>query len=163
MSTFPKFTSLFSKGATPSAGALLLLLPPVVNAQQRTYAEYPQRRGLVEQLRSKDMPTWLTIDGEVRGRTEGQTSYAYAQNGDRTYELTRLYIGMEVRPNRFLTGYLQAIDTHALGLPLHATGSNMRDVFDDRQAYLRIQLPTHDVPVQVVAGRQELRLGASAS
>ena len=121
-------------GALPAA--LLALAPCALKAQQRTYADYPQKRG-TEQLRLKNMPSWLTINGEFRGRTEGQTSYSYAQNGDRIYELTRAYIGMEVRPTRYLTGYLQAMDTHSLGLPLHATAANMRDVFDDRQAFLR--------------------------
>jgi hypothetical protein len=142
------------------AASLSVLTSYGLTAQQRTYADYPQKRGLVEQLSWQSMPLWLTINGELRGRTEGQTSYSYEQNGDRVYELTRGYIGLEVRPTKYLTGYVQAIDSHALGLPLHATAANMRDVFDDRQAYVRLQFAHHNVPVQLVAGRQEMKFGS---
>ena len=97
---------------------------------------------------------------ELRGRTEGQTSYSYAQNGDRAYELTRVWGSLEVRPSSFLTGYIQFMDTHALGLPLHAVASNMRDTFDDRQAYLDFHVKPAGVPVSLSAGRRELKFGS---
>jgi hypothetical protein len=47
------------------------------------------------------------------------------------------------------------MDTHALGLPLQDTAANMRDSFDLRQGYLDF----HYKPVQLIVGRQELRIG----
>ena len=129
-------------------------------AQTASYADYPQKRGFVQPLQWEALPSWMTIGMELRGRTEGQTSYSYTQNGDRIYELTRDYLSLEVRPTSFLTGYLQSIDTHALGLPTHVISANMRDVFDDRQAYLDFHIRPKNVPVQLIAGRQELKFGS---
>ena len=60
-----------------------------------------------------------------------------------------------MRPARWLTGYIQFIDTHALGLPLKYVAANMRDAFDDRQAYLDF----HVKEFKIIAGRQELKYG----
>ncbi|MGI4827989.1 MAG: alginate export family protein [Janthinobacterium lividum] len=143
-----------------SAAALLASACLPALAQQALYADYPQKRGGVAPLQWEKLPSWLTIGMELRGRTEGQTSYSYAQNGDRIYELTRDYISLEVRPTSFLTGYIQSIDTHALGLPLHVVASNQRDVFDDRQAYLNLHVKPGGVPIELIAGRQELKFGS---
>jgi hypothetical protein len=97
----------------------------------------------------------MTLDFELRGRTEEQTALTEIQGKDRLYELTRVWGGMTVRPTEWLTSYAQFMDTHALGLPLQDTAANMRDVFDLRQGYLDFQYR----PVQVIVGRQELRIG----
>jgi hypothetical protein len=70
--------------------------------------------------------------------------------------LTRVYGGPEVRPAKFLTGYIQFIDAHALGLPLQYVATNQPDIFDDRQAYLKFHLNK----VEIFAGRQELKDGS---
>ena len=58
-------------------------------AQTQAYADYPQTRGGVEQWKQEDFPSWLSLDGQIRLRTEQQTSYQYISGNDRTYELTR--------------------------------------------------------------------------
>jgi len=95
------------------------------------------------------------MDFELRGRTEEQTSLGYVSGKDRLYELTRVWGGMTVVPTKWLTVYGQFLDVHALGLPLRDTAANMRDNFDLRQVYLDF----HYKPVQLVVGRQELRIG----
>jgi hypothetical protein len=124
------------------------------------YSDYPQKRGQIQPLHWDVLPAWMTIRMELRSRTEGQTSYNYTQNGDRIYDLTRDYVSLEVRPTSFLTGYIQSIDTHALGVPTHVISANMRDVFDDRQAYIMFHVKRKNVPIAVVAGRQELKFGS---
>ena len=169
--TSPKPRRLSAKGflpslgriALPAAAAALLLGSGLstARAQQVLYQDYPQRRGLVEPLQWEKLPSWMTLGMELRGRTEGQTSINYLQNGDQVYELTRVYGSLEVRPSKFITGYLQFIDTHALGLPLHLVASNMRDVFDDRQAYVDLHTaPGTHVPIHLYTGRQELKFGS---
>lgn len=128
--------------------------------QSSVYFDYPQTRGKVQPLQWQSLPSWLTLNAQLRGRTEGQTSFNYTQDGDRIYELTRIYGGLEVRPATFLTGYLQFIDAHALGLPTHVIGTNMRDAFDLRQGYLNLHVRPGGVPVRFVAGRQELKFGS---
>jgi hypothetical protein len=118
-------------------------------------ALYPLKEGIVQPLHTSDIPRWMTLDMEVRGRTEEQTSLGYVSGKDRLYELTRVWGGMTVVPTNWLTIYGQFLDLHALGLPLRDTAANMRDNFDLRQGYLDF----HYKPVQLIVGRQELRIG----
>jgi hypothetical protein len=97
----------------------------------------------------------MTLDVQVRLRTESQTGYQYISGNDRIYELTRLFGGMTIRPSAHFTGYMQFIDAHALGLPVHAVAANMRDSFDLRQGYLEF----HSNYLGLTAGRRELRYG----
>ena len=124
------------------------------------YPEYPQRLGKAQPLQWMALPAWVTLNFELRGRVEGQTSASYTQNRDRTYLLSRAYGGIELRPTSFATAYLQFIDTHALGLPLHAVQMGQRDVFDLRQGWLNLHESAGRVPVQLIAGRQELKFGS---
>ncbi len=119
------------------------------------YIEYPQILGKEQPLHLDGIPQWATFDGQVRGRTENQTSVDYIPGNGQLYELTRIYGGLRVRPSKYLTGYIQFIDTHALGLPLQYTLANERDSFDARQAYLDF----HFKQYKIIAGRQELRYG----
>src|SRR3984885_731750 len=122
------------------------------SAQQ---ALYPLKEGTVQTFHKSDVPSWLKLDMELRGRTEEQTSLGYVSGKDRLYELTRVWGGMTVVPTNWLTFYAQFMDLHALGLPLQDTAANMRDAFDLRQGYLDF----HYKPVQLIVGRQELRIG----
>ena len=141
--------------------AIVLIFSSIyTSAQQTLYADYPQKRGKVEPLQWNELPSWMTLSMELRGRTEGQTSFNFTQNGDRIYELTRAYGAFEIRPTHFLTGYMQFIDTHALGLPTHVIQSNMRDVFDLRQGYFDLHGRPGAVPVDIFVGRQELKFGS---
>ena len=155
-----------------SAGAQTGTQPPAqeapaiqADAPQSTsntglYADYPLRRGKLQPLEWNALPAWITLNAELRGRFEGQTSFSYTQNGDRLYILTRAYGGIELRPTHFATAYLQLIDTHALGLPVHAVQTNQRDVFDLRQGWLNLHGTAGKLPVQLIAGRQELKFGS---
>ena len=133
---------------------------PQSTSNQTPYPEYPIHRGKLQPLQWNELPSWITLTSELRGRLEGQTSFNQVQNADRTYLLTRAYGGVELRPTHFATGYLQFIDTHALGLPLHAVASNQRDVFDLRQGYLDLHATAGKVPVHLISGRQELKFGS---
>ncbi len=118
-------------------------------------ALYPLKEGVVQPLHRSDIPSWMTLDVEMRARTEEQTSLGYVSGKDRLYELTRVWGGVKVDPTDWLTFYAQFTDLHALGLPLLDTAPNMRDSFDLRQGYLDF----HYKPVQLIVGRQELRIG----
>jgi hypothetical protein len=127
-------------------------------AQTQSYADYPKTRGGVEQLKQEDIPSWLSLDGQIRLRTEDFTSYQYTSGNDRIYDLTRIYGGLTVRPTSYLTGYAQFIDAHALGLPVNIVGPTMRDTFDLRQGYLEYH--NEDNNFRLYAGRKELRYGS---
>jgi len=126
-------------------------------AQTQAYADYPQTRGKIQGWKQEDFPSWLSLDGQIRLRTEDWTSYQYTPGNNRIFELTRVYGGLAIRPTSFLTAYTQFIDTHALGLPVEHIASNMRDVFDLRQGYLEYH--NEDNNVRLYAGRKELKYG----
>jgi hypothetical protein len=126
-----------------------------VSSGRAQQALYPLKEGILQPFHNSDIPSWISFDMELRGRTEEQTSLGYVSGKDRLYELTRAWGGMKVVPTNWLTFYSQFMDTHALGLPLRDTAANMRDTFDLRQGYLDF----HYKPVQLVVGRQELRIG----
>jgi hypothetical protein len=138
--------------ARVAALAVVLVLRPSGWAQQSLY---PLKEGIVQPFHNTDIPKWMTLDMELRGRTEEQTSLGYVSGKDRLYELTRVWGGVTVVPTDWLTFYAQFMDLHALGLPLRDTAANMRDNFDLRQGYLNF----HYKPVQFIVGREELRIG----
>ncbi len=120
-------------------------------AARAQYKDYPKAEGPA-QAYGGEAHKWA-IDGEVRGRAENQTAINYLPGANETYELTRLRGGFTVRPAKWLTGYLQFHDNHALALPLTYTAANMRDSFDLRQGFAEFV----SKPVKIFAGRQELK------
>ena len=138
--------------ARASAVAAVLVFASSGQAQQ---ALYPLKEGIVQPFHSSEIPSWMTLDMELRGRTEEQTSLGYVSGKDRLYELTRVWGGVTVVPTNWFTFYAQFMDTHALGLPVKDVAANMRDSFDLRQGYLDF----HYKPVKLIVGRQELRIG----
>ena len=126
-----------------------------LNSQALIYRQYPQPEGRVEPLQFKNFPKWATLDMQIRERGESQSSEKYVSGYDAIYDLSRIWGGLEVRPTKWLTGYIQFLDAHALGLPLYYVSANQRDAFDLRQAFLKY----HGHNITIIAGRQELRYG----
>jgi hypothetical protein len=148
------------RGLSALAGCLFLVHGALaqqsgLNSQALIYMDYPQPSGEVESLQLTNLPKWATLDMQLRAREESQSSDGYVAGNDAVYVLTRVWGGLEIRPTKWLTGYMQFVDAHALGLPLKYTTANQRDSFDDRQAFLAF----HAKGVKVIAGRQELRYG----
>jgi hypothetical protein len=119
------------------------------------WAQQALKEGIVQPFHNGDIPKWMTLDMELRGRTEEQRALGYVAGKVRLYELTRVWGGMTVVATNWLTFYGQYMDLHAQGLPLQDTAANMHDTFDLRQGYLDF----HYKPVQFIVGRQELRIG----
>ena len=144
---------------------ITLLIVPVASAQYQypkhstsafdQYKDYPQLRGDTHSLTEHALPSWMTLDGELRSRTEDQTAIGLLPGQGHFYELERVRGGMELRPTSWLSTYVQFHDLHALGLPLKYTAANMRDNFDFRQAYVDFKYK----PFQFFAGRQLLNFG----
>jgi hypothetical protein len=126
-----------------------------LNSQSLVDIEYQQPSGKVQALPVPGFPKWASLDMQLRAREENQSSDKYISGNDAVYVLTRVWGGLELRPFSWLTGYLQFVDAHALGLPLAYVASNQRDTFDDRQAFLDF----HVRDFHAIAGRQELRYG----
>jgi hypothetical protein len=155
----------FSAAFVPVLVLVALGIAPAASAQYQypqnstatfdQYKDYPQLRGETQSLTEHALPSWMTLDGELRSRTEDQTAINLLPGQGHFYELERVTGGMNLRPTSWLSAYVQFHDLHALGLPLEYTAANMRDTFDFRQAYLNF----HYKPFQFFAGRQLLNFG----
>ena len=130
---------------------LLLATGPRAEAQ---YVDYPVRDAVAKPIKLSEQKRWM-IDVEIRGRTEDQTALNYVRGDNEIYELTRVRGGIRVHPAKWVSGYLQFHDTHGLNLAVTSTAASMRDSFDLRQGYLDL----HYRPVQILIGRQELKIG----
>ena len=126
-----------------------------LNSQALVDMDYPTPTSSARPFKFDNLPRRVTLDLQIRERGENQSSDGYVSGNDAVYNLSRIWGGVELRPTRWLLAYMQFVDAHALGLPLRYVLSNMRDDFDDRQAFLEF----HARQVQVIAGRQELRYG----
>jgi hypothetical protein len=160
---------LMMDGTTVSRGIValfvaLLAVPPAFSQYQypkssvtvfNEYKDYPQIKGKTQSLTEKKLPSWMTLDGELRSRTEDQTAINLLPGQGKFYELERIRAGIEVQPTPWLSAYVQVHDLHALGLPLKYTAANMRDNLDFRQAYVEFNYK----PVKLFAGRQLLDFG----
>jgi Molybdopterin oxidoreductase len=102
-----KVTRLWSVLALVSVMIAALAFAASGRAQQ---ALYPLKEGIIQPLHTSDIPRWMTLDMEMRGRTEEQTSLGYVSGKDRLYELTRVWEGMTVVPANWLTLYAQFLD-----------------------------------------------------
>ncbi len=116
---------------------------------------YPAHRGKPQDLHLEQLPSWLSFDGELRGRSEYQSALGEVTGRGRYYELTRARSAFTVRPTSWLTGYLQFQDTHALGLTLRTVAANQRNQFDFFQGYVSLTAKKTDL----IVGRQILRFG----
>jgi hypothetical protein len=134
-------------------GLAASLLVPAASAQQ--YVDYPQHQGKQQTLELKWVPSWATLDMDLRERTEAQTALNYVPGNLQVYGLTRVRGGLAVRPFQWVTGYIQFSDNHVPGLPSKYVAANMRDQFDVRQAYLLF----HREQARLFVGRQELKYG----
>lgn len=137
-------------------GFFLALCATAASAQITEYEDYPKTRGQIERFQTPAMPAWLRLDGELRGRPEGQTALGTGFQDGAGYLLSRVRGGARITPLRPLQFYIQFQDTHALGLSSKLTSSNMHDNFDLYQGYMQLR----GGPATLIAGRQELRFGS---
>lgn len=150
------FAALFCALALFFANPSAVAQRSALNPQSLVTSDYPQPQSRVQPFEFSAVPKWASIDFQVRAREENQSSDKYISGNDAIYALTRVWGGVEIRPSRQFTAYLQFVDAHALGLPLAYVAANMRDEFDARQAFLA----WHPKHVEIIAGRQELRYGS---
>ena len=107
---------------------------------------------------NKDLPHWMKFTFESRGREEGRTGMGFKDGANDTYTLTRIRIGLDLKPAKWLHFYVQGQDSRAIDIaPARAT-SSLKNTFDLRQGYVEFKSGEKNwVSLQV--GRTELNLG----
>src|ERR1700694_790004 len=84
----------YSWGAWPVKWSWLTLFfalsAVACSAQITEYGDYPKTRGQIEQFQTPLLPDWLQLDGELRGRLEGQTALGTNAQEGAAYLLSRV-------------------------------------------------------------------------
>jgi hypothetical protein len=103
------------------------------------------------------LPHWIQFGGEFRNRVESQDGLAYAPVND-VYDLTQLRVGIYVQPTKWLELVGVTQDSRVFFNHHVATGSPYQNIWDVREAYLKLGSST-DGWFDVVAGRQMFSFG----
>jgi hypothetical protein len=106
---------------------------------------------------NSQLPGWLRFSGEYRLRPEDHTAYGFVGGADDGFLLSRLRLNLTATASDSLSFFVQAQDSHALGIDSSHVTTSINDTFDLRQAYIQL---TPKSWIRVRAGRQEFRFGS---
>lgn len=107
---------------------------------------------------NRSLPKWLRFSGEFRDRVEGRSAFGFRSGVNDGYDLTRLRLNMELAPNKWLRGFVQAQDARASGIDSSRVNPTLKDIFDLRQAYVELKSGEKG-RLSLRVGRQELNFG----
>jgi len=107
---------------------------------------------------NKDLPTWMRFTFEIRAREEARTSLEYEAGDNDTYTLTRMRIGLDLKPAKWFRFYVQGQDSRPIDIASNHVSTSLKNTFDLRQGYVELKTGEKNwVSLQV--GRTELNLG----
>jgi Alginate export len=169
--------------ATLSALGLVLVLTPILSAQQQAQSEpapqaaqpaspqtfqppaqtppaappqAPQRPPVVNRL-NEVLPDWLRVRAELRGRMEGFEGAGFTGGRDDEYYLNRFRFNATLQPSDVFSFTAQVQDARVVNKRVGPTGPPFRDEIDLRLAHADIGSAKARVAARV--GRQELVFG----
>src|SRR5258708_4388463 len=125
---------LFSTPLAAGACATLLLATRAVQAQN----PQPQTAGISSPASevNRALPSWIRFEGEFRTRFEGYTGSSFKPLTTDAYMLTRLKLGLTIRPTSWLKFFGEGYDARAIAkspaLPPY------QNTWDIRQAYVEL-------------------------
>jgi hypothetical protein len=137
---------------SPRIPLALLLLTGSLTAQT---PPAPDPWSPTTELNSK-LPQWLRFDAEFRSRFEGYTGGSFKPNSTDAYILTRLKIGLTIRPTSWFRLFGEGMDARAIekspAIPPY------QNTWDIRQAYIELG-DTEKQMFGLRVGRQAINLG----
>jgi hypothetical protein len=105
------------------------------------------------------LPRWLTVGGEIRGRTEFNTGVSFTER-DSSFHLQRARLDLGIRLHRQVRFTAEFQDSRAFGWDTSpAPPASVADSADLRLANLQIG-DAGEGPLELVAGRQALIFGS---
>src|SRR5688572_11829983 len=135
--------------------AVLASLPPTAAAQTAPAAQQSQAPAAFANL---DLPSWMRLGVEHRGRLEGFSGAGFADNREDLYWLNRFRVTARFAMNPWLSAAVQAQDARIEGRNGAITGAPFRDQFDVRLAHLDVG-NFDKSRFAVRGGRQEIVFG----
>jgi len=82
------------------------------------------------------LPSWLKLNGEIRGRGEAFTGIGYVHGAEDAYYLHRIRLGTTVSPTTWLRGFVQLQDSRVAGWDRGKPPGGVQNTFDIRQAWV---------------------------
>ena len=135
---------------------LSLTAAPASGDDQEKDAKKPA--AAAERSVGNELPSWVSLSGELRGRFEGRRSLGYRKGNDDGYGLIRTRLDLGITPASWLKFGFQGQDASAPGIREGLPNIGVfRDGFDLRQAYA--QIGSEESPVTLTVGRQVLAYG----
>ena len=135
---------------------LSLTAAPASGDDQEKDAKKPPAK--TERSVGNELPSWVSLSGEFRGRFEGRRSLGYRKGNDDGYGLIRTRLDLGITPASWLKFGFQGQDASAPGIRDGLPNIGVfRDGFDLRQAY--VQMGSEKSPVTLTVGRQVLAYG----
>jgi hypothetical protein len=109
---------------------------------------------------AQNLPTWLSLGGQIRGRFEEPSGTSLAKNVGDGYYASRLRISLGVQPTSWLRFYAEAQDARTAGYNSPIAPTTLYNPLDVRQLYFSVgQKKDGAMSWSFRGGRQDLSFG----
>jgi len=104
------------------------------------------------------LPSWLELGGQIRGRFEVPSGTSILTNASDAYYLSRIRLDLGIKPVSWLRFFAEAQDARLAGYSTSLAPSTVYNPIDLRQAFAELKFESK-VSVTARVGRQELLFG----
>ena len=118
----------------------------------------PAVRYLENWTPAENLPPWLQLGGQIRGRVEGPSGTSLVNNSSDADDASRIRVDFGIKPVSWLRFFAEAQDARTEGYNSPIAPSTLYDPLDLRQAYIDLRTKG-PVTLELRAGRQELAFG----
>jgi hypothetical protein len=135
--------NLYSWATVTQALALTMILLAAVDLRGQTVTATTPAADTTSknpgETLNKDLPRWMRLSVEVRGREEGRTSFSFVEGANDTYTLTRTRIGLDVKPAKWFHFFVQGQDSRVIDIDKSRVTASIKNTFDLRQGYVELK------------------------
>jgi hypothetical protein len=149
-----------------ATAALCLCVAPSLHASDPAGPAPPQPDSpdkssdilLVDTVHSDNLPAWLQLGGQIRGRFEDPSGTSITNAASDAYYLSRIRMDLGIKADRWLRFFAEAQDARVAAYNISPAPSAIYNPLDLRQGFVEVKLEgTANITAR--AGRQELAFG----
>jgi hypothetical protein len=107
---------------------------------------------------SEELPDWLQLGGQIRGRFEGPSGTSLVNNSSDNYYASRIRVDLGVKPFSWLNFFAEGQDARVAGYNTATAPTTLYNPMDLRQGYVVVGVEG-SWTVRARVGRQELAFG----
>ena len=105
-----------------------------------------------------DIPSWLQVGGQVRGRFESPSGTSLTNNSPDAYYASRIRVDLGLKPTKWLRFFAEAQDARVGAYNSAPAPATLYNPMDLRQGYVELSFESR-LAIKLRAGRQELAFG----